>query len=375
MLAQKAATDQDVFSWLKLYRSENVGPKTFATLLQLYGSAKKALNALPGLAASGGMKRKINICPDALVENELEKTTQFGAQIIPLFDERYPQLLKYIHDAPPILIAHGDITKMHNIDFIGIVGSRDASTNGCSFAKKIASGLAQNSVGVVSGLARGIDSAAHLASLNFLTVAVIAGGIDHIYPPENAKLFHSIAQQGVILTELPIGCAPLAKHFPQRNRLISGIAKGVAIIEAAKQSGTLITAKYAKSQGKQIFAVPGSPLDKRCGGTNQLLREGARLLESENDLLDFLKSPNNIVLSENSANDFSFVSASVSEQEMQIYRQKFMQAISYVPTPLEDILAQALIPISAAHVIILELELAGRIERSFGNKICLLDQL
>jgi DNA processing protein len=277
-------TDAQRLACLRLIRTENVGPVTFRQLINTYGGAEAALQALPNLAVLAGRKRPVRICPADQAEAELEAAARCGARPLFTIEPGYPPLLAHIDVAPPLLYVRGS-TELFARPTVAIVGSRQASAAGIKMARDLASDLGRAGVVVVSGLARGIDAAAHQSSLATGTVAVLAGGLDVIYPPENAALHEAIGAQGCLLTELPPGFQPRAQDFPRRNRLISGVSQGVVVVEAARRSGTLITARYAAEQSRDVFAIPGHPLDPRAEGTNQLLKDGAIFTTSAEDVL------------------------------------------------------------------------------------------
>ena len=274
-------------AWLRLIRSENVGTITFHRLVERFGSAGAALEALPELARRGGGARKIKVCPKAAAEREMEALDSLGARLIARGEAGYPALLAHIDDAPPLL---GVIGHAHLLErtAIAVVGARNASLNGRRFARRLAGDLGSGGLLVVSGLARGIDSSAHEGALETGTAAVLAGGIDVVYPEEAAGLYADIRERGVLMSEMPPGTRPQARHFPRRNRLISGLSRGVVVVEASPRSGSLITARLALEQGREVFAVPGSPLDPRARGTNDLIRQGATLTESADDVFAVL---------------------------------------------------------------------------------------
>ena len=269
---------------LRLARTEQVGPRTWQRLVAQYGSPAAALEALAGQPASG--RTRPVIPPADSIEREIEATLALGGQFLTLLDAAYPPLLRHIPDAPPVLSVLGNMACLSQPG-IGIVGARNASAQGLRLAESLATELADSGLTVISGLARGIDSAAHKGALykQGLTIAAIAGGLDRPYPPQNATLQAHIAQMGAVITEAPLGTAPQARHFPRRNRLIAGLALGCVVVEAAPHSGTLITARMAADYGREVFAVPGSPLDPRCRGSNDLLRKGAILTERAADIL------------------------------------------------------------------------------------------
>lgn len=269
---------------LRLARTGQVGPRTWRRLVAQYGTPAAALDALPGLPAKG--RTRPVIPPQDSIEREIDATMALGGQFLTLLDTDYPPLLRHIPDAPPVLSILGDPACLR-LPGIGIVGARNASAQGLRLAESLATELADSGLSIISGLARGIDSAAHKGALyrQGLTIAAIAGGLDCPYPPQNAALQEQIAQLGAVVTEAPLGTAPQARHFPRRNRLIAGLALGCVVVEAAPHSGTLITARMAADYGREVFAVPGSPLDPRCRGSNDLLRKGAILTERAADIL------------------------------------------------------------------------------------------
>ncbi|NSL92214.1 DNA-processing protein DprA [Acetobacter syzygii] len=274
----------DLLAALRLARTEQVGPRTWQRLVAQYGTPAAALDALPDLPIRGRIRPSIPSC--ATIEREIEATRALGGQFLTLLDPDYPPLLRHIPDAPPVLSILGNPAYLHQPG-IGIVGARNASAQGLRLAENLATELADSGLTVISGLARGIDSAAHKGALykRGLTIAAIAGGLDCPYPTQNAPLQAQIAQMGVVITEAPLGTAPQGRHFPRRNRLIAGLALGCVVVEAAPHSGTLITARMAADYGREVFAVPGSPLDPRCRGSNDLLRKGAILTERAADIL------------------------------------------------------------------------------------------
>lgn len=274
-------------AWLRLIRSDNVGPVTFRALLARFRTAEAALFALPALAKKGG-RRDFKIFPLAEAERELDAVEAFGARLICSCEPDYPPLLAELEDAPPVLALKGH-AHLAAQPTVAIVGARNASANGAAFARRIAAELGRRGQIVVSGLARGIDSAAHQGALGSGTIAVVAGGLDVIYPPENRELHARIAESGAIVAEAPFGAEPQAKSFVIRNRIISGLSQGVLVIEAGAKSGSLHTARFAAEQGRDVMAVPGSPQDPRCKGSNGLIREGAALIETADDVLAALE--------------------------------------------------------------------------------------
>ncbi len=281
---------------LRLARSGNVGPRTYAHLMRRFGSAARALGALPELASRGG-KPDYRTCPPELAEAELASAEKAGAVLLLVGDPGYPSLLAAIDPAPPVLWIIGD-AELFKRSAVAIVGARNASALGMRTARRLARELGALEHVVVSGLARGIDAAAHEASLATGTIAVLAGGLDEPYPPENVDLAKRIAEKGLLLSELPFGTVPTAQHFPRRNRLISGLARGVVLVEAAARSGSLITARFALEQGREAMACPGAPEDPRAAGCNALIREGAALIRHGGDVEEALAAPRTLALSE-----------------------------------------------------------------------------
>lgn len=350
-------------NWLRLSRSKNVGPKTFHSLLKIYGTATAAINKIEGIANFEHLKRKISLADISQVEGELNGVKKYKAELLLSCQASYPKALAKIAGHPPVLTMIGNKELIHHEQIIAIVGARNASSNGFKFAYNLAEALGKRGIIIASGLAKGIDLAAHKGSIKTGSIAFIACGIDQIYPKENASIYKELSDYGAIISELPIGAAPFAQYFPQRNRLISGISQATAVIEAAKGSGSLITAKYCIEQGKPVFAVPGSPFDKRSLGTNQLLKEGANLLESADDILKFFG-----YLTNESGGFVEQDAMHANEREFDEYRELLLKALSYSPTAIDDIVKFTNIPIEVLNLLLVELELAGKIERTFGNQ-------
>ena len=283
MTAERERVDR-----LRLIRTENVGPITFRHLMERFGGATATLDALPDLARRGGRGRQLRVCPRDAAIQEIEDNARAGAELVIVGDAAYPPLLTTVEDAPPVISAIGN-THLMKGRTVGIVGARNASANARSFTRSLAREIGGAGHVIVSGLARGIDTAAHEGSLQTGTIAVVAGGVDAIYPPENASLYAQIAAEGLIIGEVRIGTTPQARHFPSRNRIIAGLSLGIVVVEASKNSGSLITARCALEQGREIFAVPGSPLDPRSAGANQLLRDGANWAENAEDVYSALR--------------------------------------------------------------------------------------
>jgi DNA processing protein len=358
--------------WLRLIRAENIGPITFYQLLARYGSAAAALEALPELARRGGRTRPLRVPTRADALHEMASLDRAGAKFIAWGEPDYPPALAAIEDAPPLMAARGRL-ELARRRAVAIVGARNASANGRRFARDIALQLGRHELVIVSGLARGIDAAAHEGALDTGTIAVLATGIDRIYPEENRALHEAIAERGLILAEQPVGTEPQGRHFPRRNRIISGIALGVLVVEAAFKSGSLITARFALEQGREVFAVPGSPLDPRCRGTNDLLRRGARLTESADDVMAELEpgvphvamAPAPALL--NHAPDVAY-----SDRDLERARALLVEQLGPTPVPIDELVRLTGLAPAEVTAVLLELTLAGRVERQAGNQVALL---
>ncbi|MBN66096.1 MAG: DNA-protecting protein DprA [Rickettsiales bacterium] len=354
---------------LQLIRSENVGSVTFFHLLSFYGSAAKALEALPELARKGGQRRKLKRCERADAEAEMEATQAAGADMVTYGSLHYPALLHTIPDAPPLLIMKGNPALLKERSIIGMVGARNGSANGCQFARKLARDLGERGFLTASGLARGIDTAVHVGSLATGTIAVTACGIDQIYPPENANLHAELCEKGLVITEHAIGKAPHARAFPARNRIIAGISAGLVVVEASHKSGSLITANYALDYGRDVFAVPGSPLDPRCKGTNGLIKQGAQLTESADDVCNNLSTGRDFMLQEPVSRAFNAAPVAVEPDETS--RAKLLEKLSPTPVLVDELLSQCEITPNLCYMMLLELELAGRLQRHAGGRVSL----
>lgn len=359
---------------LRLIRSENVGPKTFLNLIKFFGSASKALENIEDFSIRGGRTKPIKLCSRDAALKEIEELNKNKSHLITYKDLNYSELLLQICDFPPILSCKGNISLLNHNKIIGIVGARNSSVNGKSFAAKIVKDLVKNNYVTVSGLARGIDTAVHANSIG-RTIAVIAGGIDHIYPQENKALYEAIAADGLLIAELPIGSKPLSQNFPQRNRIISGVALATVVIEAGLKSGSLITANFALEHNREVFAVPGFPLDPRCIGSNQLIKNGAFLLESVDDIITNVLSKEKLAKSleefSSLVNNFSFFMVHANIEVPDKYRSAVLGLLSASPVTFEVIAKELELELPVIYTICLELELAGKISRSAGNKVSL----
>jgi DNA processing protein len=363
-----ALSDEARIDWLRLIRSDNIGPRTFRYLLQHFGSAGAALEALPTLARRGGATRPVSICPRADAEREMEAARRLGVQFIATSEDAYPSRLAAIDDAPPLMAVRGNLAALAR-PMIAMVGSRNASGAGLKFAERLARDLGDAGLVIASGLARGIDAAAHRASLATGTVAVLAGGHDRIYPEQHADLLDALLADGAAISEMPFGWEPRAPDFPRRNRLISGLSLGVVIVEAAKRSGSLITARFALEQGREVFAVPGSPIDPRAEGTNGLLKQGATLVTDASDVLSVVQpilGRQEMSAREPDADDLS--SAGEPDADM---RARIVALLGPAPVSLDDLVRLSNASPALVRIVLLELELAGRIERHGGGLVAL----
>ncbi|TDH39136.1 DNA-protecting protein DprA [Pseudohoeflea suaedae] len=363
-------TERQRLAWLRLIRSDNVGPATFRDLINHFGSAERAIEHLPELSRRGGARADIRIATQAEAEREIETAETFGAVFIGIGEPEYPSALRRIDGAPPLLAATGDLSITAKPS-VGMVGSRNASISGMKFAGRIAREVGAAGYSIVSGLARGIDAAAHQASLESGTIAALAGGLDQPYPPENLELYRRIREgAGLAISEMPMGWEPRARDFPRRNRLIAGIALGVIVVEAALRSGSLITARRANNFGRLVFAVPGSPLDPRAGGTNMLIREGAILTTGAADVLEALSpisriEPDATPIIEEPDDEGRAAWSAPAEND----RARVVDALGPSPVDVDDIIRHTELPAQTIHYILLELDLAGRLHRHPGGMV------
>lgn len=381
--------DRQRLDWLRLSRSEGVGPRTFQGLINRYGGAAAALESLPVLAASRG--RHVRIPTVAEAEAEMRQADRLGVRLLASGEEDYPSRLLEIDGPPPILAVRGDVEMLHR-PAVALVGARNASASGRKMAARLATGLAEAGYLVVSGLARGIDAEAHRASLDRGTAAVLAGGLDKPYPPENEALYADIAARAVAVSEMPLGLSPRGRDFPRRNRLISGLSLGVVVVEAARRSGSLITARMANEQGREVFAVPGSPLDPRCEGSNDLLREGASIVTSVEDILGVLKpfagdaerAPRLFreKPSEESAAMFEEWDEAEGDSGSEIYsdneeeapvagnpEMQLLELIAVDPVEIDILTRMSGLSARAVKEALIELEMAGSVTRLPGNRV------
>lgn len=362
-------TEEQRIDWLRLIRAENVGPRTFRILVNQFGGAGPAVRLLPELARRGG-RSILKIPGRDEAETELKEAARIGVRYVALGEADYPNLLREIDDPPPLLAIRGN-GEVFSKPSIAIVGARNASVAGTRYAAQLAREFGEAGFAVISGLARGIDSAAHRASLATGTVAVLAGGHAKPYPAENEKLLEAIIEVGAAVSEMPHRWEPRARDFPRRNRLISGLAAGVVVVEAAERSGSLITARLAGEQGREVFAVPGSPADPRAGGTNRLIKQGATLVTSAADVIENLKPmlglSQPIVLREPEILIPPETSPNADE-----LRERVANLLSNTPVALDDLVREAQAKAGDVQIALFELELAGRIERHGGGMVSLI---
>jgi DNA processing protein len=351
---------------LRLIRSDNVGPVTFRELINHFGGAVPALEALPELSRRGG-RQSIRICPEGQARAELEAAEKIGARPLFTIEPGYPPALAALDAPPPLLYVKGNTLHLAR-SMVAIVGARNGSAAGQKLARMFAARLGSSGYVIASGLARGIDAAAHEAALEHGTVAVLAGGLDNVYPPENAQLQRQIGERGCLISENPPGFVPRAQDFPRRNRIISGISLGVLIVEAARRSGTLITARAAADQGRLVFAVPGHPLDPRAEGTNRLIKDGAMIATEPQDVIEVLAPMRHDGSSLGSPGAAEHGPApielprevpSVAAQD----RARLLAALGPAPVDIDELVRATGLPPRTLHIALIELALAGRIER------------
>ena len=394
-------TDEERIDWLRLIRSENVGPRTFRALIAQFGSASAAIEALPDLSRRGG-RLVAGVTSRADAERELERAGRLGARFIALGEPDYPKTLQATETAPPMIAVRGDAAALSR-PTVAVVGSRNASAAGLTFTECLSRSLGEAGYVVVSGLARGIDTRAHRASLRTGTVAVLAGGHERIYPSENQGLLQAILDEGgAVVSEMPVAWEPRGRDFPRRNRIVSGLSYGVVVVEAARRSGSLITARFALEQGREVFAVPGSPLDPRAEGTNDLIRDGATLCAAPEHVTSVLEpligtelrpapAIEEPVFTRREAEPWEEIGGAgaflapqpaasragqrAGERDRQADPQQILVGLlGPVPTPIDDLIRQSGLPARSVQLALLELELAGRLERHGGRAVSLVER-
>lgn len=368
MHAPAGPADADrAFARLQLIRSPRIGPVTYRQLIARFGDARAALDALPQLALRGGGGAPAKLAQPDAIRRELAAAAKLGARHVFLDDADYPRLLAELENAPAAMLVRGDLSLTAR-SCVAMVGARNASAAACRFARQIAQGLAQEGVTVVSGLARGIDTSAHLGSIDGGTVGVIASGIDIAFPPENRELQERVASEGLLIAEQPPGTEPLARHFPSRNRIIAGLALGTVVVEAAPRSGSLITARIAGEAGRDVMAVPGSPLDPRAQGCNLLIREGATLIQSVEDIVEAIRPINTRAMRA----PISSYTVEPAAEPGAAERRAIESLLGPVPVPVDELIRQAALPSATVQLMLLELELSGRLERHAGGRVSLI---
>ncbi|MET0745522.1 MAG: DNA-processing protein DprA [Microvirga sp.] len=389
-------TDEQRLDWLRLIRSEKIGPRTFRALVNRYGGAGPALDALPDVARPSG-RLMLQVFSRAEAETEMARAARLGARFVAMGEPEYPKLLQAVDTAPPLIAVRGSLDVLSR-PAVAIVGSRNASASGLTFTERLSRDLGRAGYVVVSGLARGVDTRAHRATLPSGTVAVLAGGHESIYPAENEALAAAIIEGGgAVVSEMPIGWEPRGRDFPRRNRIVSGLAYGVVVVEAARRSGSLITARFALDQGREVFAVPGSPLDPRAEGTNDLIREGATLCAEASHVIDVLEAlvasgpgtggsveePGRPTWSEALWDELDLPGVEgAPHSEMGAFEPEpegFAGASAVVdllgpsPVSIDDLVRQSGLSIRIVQTSLLELEIAGRLERHGGNAVSLIN--
>lgn len=373
-------SDRQRLNWLRLIRTDNIGSVTFRDLILFCGSAANAIERLPSLNIRGGGSRPIRVTPLEDAERELEAIERIGARLVGMGEPDYPQQLKNCEAPPPLVIIKGDVNVFRKPP-VAIVGSRNASVVGARFTEKISRDLGDAGFAIISGLARGIDAAAHKASMTSGTVAVLAGGLNKPYPPENLPIYRAIPEHGgALITEMPMGAEPRSRDFPRRNRIIAGLSLGLIVVEAAERSGSLISARMAGEMGRTVFAVPGSPLDPRARGTNALLKQGATLVTNADDVIESLAPLTGGETIRNNADQPDLLSqfeeppephqATTTDKERDI----LIDALGPVPIDVDTLVRHTGLEPSNAQLILLELDLAGRLLRYPGNQVALTPQ-
>lgn len=358
-------SESERFDRLRLIRSPRIGPVSYRQLLARFGSAGEALRAIPMLAERGG--GRASVAEAGAIEREIAASRALGARYLLMGDADYPALLDQMEGAPPALIVKGDGT-LAGRPCVAMVGARNASAAACRFARILAQDLGQREAVVVSGLARGIDTEAHRGSIGTGTIGVIACGIDVVFPPENRDLQAEVAGRGLLVTEHPPGVQPLARHFPARNRIIAGLALGTVVVEAAPKSGSLITARLAGEAGREVMAVPGSPIDPRAQGCNELIRQGATLVQNAADVMEAIGGFDPRMVRQGS---FEFVGEPVSSDVAAGERAAVVALLGHAAVPVDEVIRLSGLSPAVVQTVLLELELGGRLERHAGGRVSL----
>jgi DNA processing protein len=371
IIQEQQPSKKEIIDWLQLSRSENIGPITFFKILEHFGSVENALANFDNFLNSSKNSQKIKLCERSIAIEEFEKTENFGGKILIFSDPLYPQLLREIPDSPPLITVKGDLDLLSQ-EKIAVVGPRNASFNALLYAKKFTLLLGQSSVISVSGMARGVDTAVHEASILSGTIAVLAGGINNIYPQENTNLYQQISKCGLILSEMPFDYIPKGPNFIQRNRLVSGLSIATVVIEAGLKSGSLATARFASEQNREIFAVPGSPFDPRCHGTNRLIKEGANIVTEVEDILSATTKKNyyhkKTAQISQIKKEYNFSNDQVSNA-----RQKILEKLNSEPTNIDSLIFQLQIPINLFNTAVMELEIDNQVAVNYGKIVKLME--
>lgn len=364
-------TDRQRLHWLRLIRTDNVGPAAFRDLINRFGSAEAAIAMLPELTSNGGATRSVRVPDISEAEAEMERAQRFGARFVAIGEADCPPVLRHMALPPPLIAVKGEAAVLQ-MTAIGIVGARNASLAGIKMAHMLARDLGAEGYSIVSGLARGIDAAAHTGSLDTGTVAMMAGGLDCPYPPENVGLAEEIAERGALVSEMPFGWEPRARDFPRRNRLVAGLGLGLVVVEAANRSGSLISARLAGEMGRIVFAVPGSPLDPRATGSNRLLKDGAVIVTEAQDIVAHIRpiageaepmGPPTL----DEPPDLSSAPPAGDDE-----RAKVLEALGPTPVSIDEIVRHTELSPAQVHLILLELDLAGRLARQSGGLVSLM---
>ena len=369
--------NKECFAYLKLALSENVGPVTFKQIMHHFKSAEQAVENFVDFRPKTS-RRQIKLAPDSVVYEQLESAQKQGVDILFLKNDNYPKLLKFVDDAPPVLFVKGNKSLLTQKS-ISVVGSRNASLNGISLTRKISFDLAEQETVVISGLAKGIDRAAHegaLASETTVggTIAVLGTGVDVLYPRENKDIYDEIKEKGLLISEMPLGSKPTPSAFPRRNRIISGLSYGTLVVEASLMSGSLITAREALSQGREIFAIPGSPLESRAAGPNQLIKDGAHLVSSAENILNIIDFETSFRFFDSySYNEqFDALNLKIAETEINNARNTLLEKLSPQATHIDVLIRETGLAPYVVNTILMELEIAGKIERFAGQYVSLI---
>ncbi len=371
ILQEKPSSEKEIIDWLQLSRSTNIGPITFFKILEHFGSVENALKNFEGFLNLSKNSQKIKLCERSIAIKEFEETKKFGAKILTFNDSRYPQLLREIPDSPPLITVKGDIDLLSQ-EKIAVVGPRNASFNALLYAKKFTLLLGQSSVVSVSGMARGVDTAVHEASILSGTIAVLAGGINNIYPQENTKLYQQISECGLIVSEMPFDYVPKGPNFIQRNRLISGLSVATVVIEAGLKSGSLATARFASEQNREVFAVPGSPFDPRCQGTNRLIKDGANIITEVEDVLNATTQKNYYF---KKTTQISQIKKEYNFSNDQVFnaREEILQNLNSDPTNIDLLISELQIPINLFNTAVMELEIDNKVSVNYGKIVKLME--